>query len=282
MKVTEIKPPNKSLEYFDTTIFLAGAIDMGEATDWQKETVDYLKSKTSEEVDSVGIYNPRREDWNSSWKQELNNPQFFEQVSWELSYIDNCDVAIVYFTKDSKAPITLMELGKLSEIKEAHNVVVFCPEGYHRKGNVDVLCHTKGIPVYTEISEFHKALDRILSLKDESEKKVVESCDVDVVVENSNTLNESTNITLFENVETVSIGDKNMIVVAEYDEAENNSCIMGNITYKSNNFYAGICKEGDDTKVNLYFKRNGEQLSEMFSIVKVSDEHPEEKIVMVQ
>jgi hypothetical protein len=30
------------------------------------------------------VLNPRREDWDSSWIQSIDNPQFREQVEWEI------------------------------------------------------------------------------------------------------------------------------------------------------------------------------------------------------
>lgn len=77
---------------------------------------------------------------NSSWVQSIKNKKFNEQVTWELKNIENSDYVIVYFSKDSQAPITLMELGIVSQMKP-NKVIVYCPDGYHRKGNVDMVCH---------------------------------------------------------------------------------------------------------------------------------------------
>src|SRR5208282_1577115 len=51
--------------------------------------------------------------------------------------------------KKSKAPITLMELG----LHASDNTVVCCPEGYWRKGNVDVVCRWFDILVYSTLDE---------------------------------------------------------------------------------------------------------------------------------
>lgn len=43
----------------------------------------------------------------------------------------------------TKAPITLLELGLFAT---SGKLVVCCPEGYFRKGNVDIVCRRHGIP----------------------------------------------------------------------------------------------------------------------------------------
>lgn len=59
----------------------------------------------------VLLLNPRRDDWDAGWKQDITDPQFFQQVSWELNGLDRADHIILYFVPGSKAPISLLELG---------------------------------------------------------------------------------------------------------------------------------------------------------------------------
>ena len=55
-------------------IFLAGSIDMGTAEDWQAVvTKEIQKINISKDIE---IYNPRRDDWDSSWVQSKDNKQF--------------------------------------------------------------------------------------------------------------------------------------------------------------------------------------------------------------
>lgn len=118
------------------SVFLAGSIEMGKAEDWQ--TV-FEKAMVNE----VGfICNPRRDDWDSSWEQKKENAQFNEQVSWELNMLDKCSIIALYFDPKSTSPITLMELGL-----HAHDnkMIVCCPEGFYRKGNVDIVCEKYNI-----------------------------------------------------------------------------------------------------------------------------------------
>ena len=115
------------------TVFLAGSIEMGSADNWQDKAAALLASS------KWTILNPRRDDWDSSWKQDIANEPFHEQVEWELQGIENADWVLVYFDPTTKSPITLLELGLLAQTKPEQTLVV-CPDGFWRKGNVDVVC----------------------------------------------------------------------------------------------------------------------------------------------
>jgi hypothetical protein len=121
------------------SIFLAGSIEMGAAEDWQKNL------STIFERNGYDVLNPRRDEWDSSWEQKFENPQFFQQVTWELNALENSDLIIVYFAPSTKSPISLLELGLFARSKK---IMVVCPEGFWRKGNVDIVCHYYNIPLY--------------------------------------------------------------------------------------------------------------------------------------
>lgn len=145
-----LKPPLQlTQDQIDTgniTIFLAGSIEMGKAEDWQSEIQNILQDS------SVTIFSPRRDDWDSSWPQDADFAPFNEQVTWELDHIDQADMVLMYFDPDTKSPITLLELGILSANPE--KVLVCCPQGYWRKGNVDIVCQRYGIPQLETKDEF--------------------------------------------------------------------------------------------------------------------------------
>lgn len=126
----EIQPPNK-LNYDKFTVFLAGSIEQGKAIDWQAKIKKELSDK------DLIILNPRRDDWDTSLKQEITCKPFKEQVTWELDAQDNCDMIVMYFDKDTQSPITLLELGLYAT---SNRLVVCCPNGFWRKGNVDIVC----------------------------------------------------------------------------------------------------------------------------------------------
>ena len=86
----EFKPPqqiktNKNI----TSIFIGGTIDMGDSVEWQNEVIKQLEDK------NCYVYNPRRESWDQSWVQNIENPQFYQQVNWELNALDKADYVII-------------------------------------------------------------------------------------------------------------------------------------------------------------------------------------------
>jgi hypothetical protein len=144
-----IKPPYRKL-----SIFLAGSIEMGIAEDWQ--------SKIEKELDGldVTIYNPRRNSWDSSWVQSIHNEQFREQVEWELDHLDKSDVIVMYFDENTKSPISLLELGLYAS---SGKMIVYCPEGFWRKGNVDIVSKRYDIRQVNSFSELLIAIKSVAS-----------------------------------------------------------------------------------------------------------------------
>ncbi len=151
----EVKAPN-NYNKNKYTIFLAGAIDQGEAVNWQQHIVQALN-----EYD-VLVLNPRRDQWNNKCEQKASNLEFAEQVSWELQGQDVSDLNIFVFTKDSKAPITFMELGLFGRIKPA---IICVEEGFYRTGNLDVVAKRYRIPICYSLEKLtdslHKLLDKM-------------------------------------------------------------------------------------------------------------------------
>lgn len=130
-------------------IFLGGSIEMGLAEPWQERLVDEFKDT------GLRFLNPRRDDWDSSWVQEASNPQFSEQVNWELDALDYSDLIVFYFDPNTKSPITLMELGLYAE---SGKVIVCCPNGFWRKGNVEIVCQRHNV---TLVNSFDELVDAI-------------------------------------------------------------------------------------------------------------------------
>ncbi len=130
----EVKAPAPFRRF---TVFLAGSIEMGKATDWRGELAGMLS-----DCDAV-LLNPWRDDWDDSWEQNIEDKNFREQVEWELSGIREADLVVIHFDPGSTAPITLLELGIAT--RHPSLAVVHCPEGFWRKGNVDVVCECFGI-----------------------------------------------------------------------------------------------------------------------------------------
>jgi len=138
-----IYPPNPIPKH-TKAIFLAGSIEMGKASNWQ----DYLIKNIDHS--NLLIFNPRRKDWDNSWKEEIENPQFNEQVNWELSALERADLIVMYFDSNTKSPISLLEFGLFAKSKK---MVVCCPKGFWKKGNIDVVCKRYGIKQFFDLDE---------------------------------------------------------------------------------------------------------------------------------
>jgi hypothetical protein len=155
------KPPQPIVKDFVSgkKIFLAGSIEMGNAEDWQSEVTNYLKVYEESLLQELTIFNPRRIDWDSSWTQEISNPQFYQQVNWELNALEKSDIIIMYFDPNTKSPISLLELGLFAQSKK---LIVCCPKGFWRKGNVDIVCDRYNIPNYDSLEKLLNYLTNIL------------------------------------------------------------------------------------------------------------------------
>ena len=140
-----IKPEPKNRVYSDKSIkiFLAGSIEMGKAEDWQSMIPELFKDRND-----LTFFNPRRDDWDSSWKQNEFNPEFNYQVNWELDHLDKAALIFMYFSPETKSPISLLELGLYAN---SEKMIVCCPDGFYRKGNVDIVCARHNIPVYNTL-----------------------------------------------------------------------------------------------------------------------------------
>ena len=133
------------------SVFLAGSIEMGKAEDWQK----VLTSKLETLGKDLTVFNPRRDDWDSSWTQEQSNLQFNQQVNWELNRLDECTIIFMYFSPETQSPISLLELGRYSGAKE---MIVCCPRNFWRSGNVEILCTRNNTPMFETIEDAIGAL----------------------------------------------------------------------------------------------------------------------------
>jgi hypothetical protein len=145
-----LKPPTPlALDGGVPVIFLAGSIEMGGAEDWQGQVEDSLR-----DLDVV-LLNPRRDEWDSSWVQSIHNPQFRGQVEWELEGLERASVVAMYFAPATRSPITLLELGLCAR---SGKLLVCCPEGFWRRGNVEVVCARYGVPLVVELAEMVRLL----------------------------------------------------------------------------------------------------------------------------
>jgi hypothetical protein len=147
----QIKPPNPINVSTYRSFFLAGSIEMGKAEDWQKNVVSSLEDY------AVTILNPRRDNWDSTWLQSIDSPQFKEQVEWELSGIEQVTDVIMYFAPGTLSPISLLELGLIlgrtgDDLYKTQKIWVCCPHGFYRKGNIDITCNRYDVNVWEDLN----------------------------------------------------------------------------------------------------------------------------------
>jgi hypothetical protein len=146
----EIKAPHFVSDRL-ATIFLAGSIEMGVAEQWQERVVKMLKDS------HWTLLNPRRDDWDNSWEQKMSDERFTEQVQWELQGLESCEKVIMYFDPTTKAPITLLELGLIVSLAP-EKLMVVCPDGFYRKGNVQVVCDRYRVKMYDTLEKVCEGL----------------------------------------------------------------------------------------------------------------------------
>lgn len=155
------KAPQKYPSDNKFTIFLGGSIEMGKAEPWG----DYLTSKLSEHNFDIRILNPRRDDFDSSQEQSIDNPYFKEQVNWELDGLDRSDLIVMYLQPDTLSPISMMEIGiYINTLDWNKQMIICCPGGFWRKGNVEIL---------VDRYPYHCTL---LNSFEDLEKVVIEKC----------------------------------------------------------------------------------------------------------
>lgn len=135
------------------SVFLAGSIEMGKADDWQTAVTNRLSGL------NCVLFNPRRRDWDSSWKQEKTNPQFRQQVQWELEHLDKVDIIALWLAPGTVSPISLLEFGL--HLRRG-NMVIGCPVGFERKGNIDITAERYGVPVCEDFDTFLNQLGKTI------------------------------------------------------------------------------------------------------------------------
>lgn len=185
----EFKAPNRHSDVMPLRIFLAGSIGLDKpAEQWQSRVVEELKEY------NVFLYNPRRDDWDSSWVQDpTKGTQFTEQVEWELEHIDDSDMVLFYFDPETTSPITLMELGIV--LGTGKDVIIMCPQKFHRYGNVVVTARHFGVDVHINENDWMDAIKLYLNeyeitnseeeFVDVDVKENVDISDESVIVEDS-------------------------------------------------------------------------------------------------
>ena len=129
-------------------VFLAGSIDNGAAGNWQAEATAALADA------GVLLLNPRRSNWNPAWQAHSDEPEFVRQVRWELDALEQADIILMYFAPGSQGPVTLLEMGLHAR---GGKLLVAAPEGYWRRGNVEITADRYGVPRFASLAALLEA-----------------------------------------------------------------------------------------------------------------------------
>jgi len=138
-------------------VFLSGSV-AGE--DWRAALMTKLKDHP------IIFLDPRRDDWDSSWKQTKDDPKFSEQVNWELNGLEKSNVIALYFDAASESPISLLEFGLFGQ---SGKMIVCCPKGFPHKGNVDIVCEKYAIEQVGSLDDLANGILARYSKKDKKE-----------------------------------------------------------------------------------------------------------------
>jgi hypothetical protein len=139
----EVKAP--APPHLERRVFLAGSIEMGQAEQWQERVTSAMSG-----AGGVVLLNPRRDDWDDSWEQRADDPRFAGQVGWELDMLDAADIVVMYLAPGTRSPVSLLELGLCAR---SGKLLVCCPAGFWRRGNVEVVCARHRIPLFESLDE---------------------------------------------------------------------------------------------------------------------------------
>jgi hypothetical protein len=117
-----ITAPSAEKPWFRTRCFLAGGIT--DCPEWQDELLTLLDGETG-----LTIYNPRQANF------DVRNPDAADaQIEWEHDRLCEANLVSFWFPSETLCPITLYELGKLTE--RGTPLVVGCHPNYKRLTDV--------------------------------------------------------------------------------------------------------------------------------------------------
>lgn len=138
MAIVVTAPEQFNPPYAETgSVFLAGAIDMGAAVDWQAEVINQLRV-----VDGLLIFNPRRAAFTADTLDE--------QIQWELKALHAADRVFMWFPQNAKAPVAMFETGLFMPTGK---LVIGAEPGFYRRRNLELTCAFYRVPLYDNLDE---------------------------------------------------------------------------------------------------------------------------------
>ncbi|KAI2633351.1 hypothetical protein GGS21DRAFT_130767 [Xylaria nigripes] len=131
------------------SVFLAGSTSPTDDRNWRESLIELLADQP------FTIYNPQRPSWDETWLENISFEPYRTQVEWELDMQEVADMVVLYFHPATKAPVSLLELGLSARTGK---VIVVCPEGYWKRGNVQIVCKRHGIEMVEDVLELKDAI----------------------------------------------------------------------------------------------------------------------------
>ncbi len=127
-------------EPFDSSgfkVYLGGAIDMGEAVNWQVNVINSLK-----DYQNLVLFNPRRVRFTQDTEDE--------QITWELRAMDTADIILMWFPKEAEAPISFLETGLYLT---SGKLILGAEEGFFRRRNLELTAQYYSMRLWGNITE---------------------------------------------------------------------------------------------------------------------------------
>ncbi|KAK4466865.1 hypothetical protein QBC42DRAFT_258200 [Cladorrhinum samala] len=153
-----VRAPSRPTITGKKSIFLAGTTTPTDGPDWR----DILISAISHLP--VTVFEPTRSDWDSTWEEDIKCPKFREQVEWELDMQERSDVVVIYFGPNTKAPISLLELGLVARSGKA---IIGYHKQYEKRGNLQVVALKFGIKIAEVDGNYDKLLELVTKTTNE-------------------------------------------------------------------------------------------------------------------
>lgn len=119
-----IEAPDRRPFIKHKSLFLAGGITG--CSDWQSIVAGQLKDL------EIAVLNPRRNDWPAS----TDDREIKRQILWEHDMMRAVDGVLFWFPPETLCPITLYELGAMSE--RGGKIFIGCDLNYKRRLDVEV------------------------------------------------------------------------------------------------------------------------------------------------
>jgi hypothetical protein len=113
-------------------LYLAGAIDLGCAPDWQSEVIRALG-----DLPGLVVLNPRRPTFDPS--------RLDEQIRWELDALAAADLILLWLPATASAPVSLLEAGLYMS---SGKLVVGVEPAYQRQRNIELTAQRYGVPIH--------------------------------------------------------------------------------------------------------------------------------------